>query len=258
MNSHTSVPMDGVLFGLVAVRRFLVPAMTCLWSRRIARASRRGVDSRTQLSYFIFVVVWTMRMMIPPQFLLLHRTLARGLLTTTTTTHRCLSMASWSGGGENRNRISQLLLFHSNNKNNTQRCSPRFHTTNSNNSDKDQASSSSSDHKNETTLLNHDSSNKYNHEIEIRMPDMGEGRGKVIKWYKKEGDVVGVDDVLCDIETPDFVFGMETEDEKPSIMGKILVPAPSEEIEDGHVICTLFYEGDKKENNLDKKHEQDE
>lgn len=33
------------------------------------------------------------------------------------------------------------------------------------------------------------------------MPEMGEGQGKVVKWYKQEGEVVLKDDVLCDIET---------------------------------------------------------
>ena len=43
---------------------------------------------------------------------------------------------------------------------------------------------------------------KFTHEIEIRMPDMGEGQGKIIKWYKQEGDLILRDDILCDIETP--------------------------------------------------------
>ena len=31
---------------------------------------------------------------------------------------------------------------------------------------------------------------KYTHKVTVRMPDMGEGSGKVLRWYMKEGDVV--------------------------------------------------------------------
>jgi hypothetical protein len=59
----------------------------------------------------------------------------------------------------------------------------------------------------------------FTEEIKIRMPDMGEGIGRVVKWYKEEGDVVQREDVLCDIETPDFTFGMEIDDEELGIIG---------------------------------------
>lgn len=44
----------------------------------------------------------------------------------------------------------------------------------------------------------------FTHEIKVRMPEMGEGTGKVLKWYKETGDVIVREDILCDIETPDF------------------------------------------------------
>lgn len=75
----------------------------------------------------------------------------------------------------------------------------------------------------------------------MKMPDMGEGDGKILTWYKEEGDIVKRGDVLCDIETDDFTFGMETDDEQLGIMGSILVPAPSEKIPDGQVICILLH-----------------
>lgn len=86
------------------------------------------------------------------------------------------------------------------------------------------------------------------------MPDMGEGGGKILRWYKQQGDVVLREDVLCDIETQDFVFGMETDDEHPAIMGEICFDAPSKTIEDEVVICYLMHPstGDDK-NNVDKK-----
>jgi hypothetical protein len=81
---------------------------------------------------------------------------------------------------------------------------------------------------------------KYTHEIPVRMPDFG-GPGKVLQWYKQEGDVVLSEDVLCDIETPDFVCGMETEDEHPAIMGQIIVDAPSDKVQPNEIICYLMH-----------------
>jgi pyruvate/2-oxoglutarate dehydrogenase complex dihydrolipoamide acyltransferase (E2) component len=38
--------------------------------------------------------------------------------------------------------------------------------------------------------------------VKIFMPDMADtGEGKVLKWYKQEGDLVVRDDILCDIAT---------------------------------------------------------
>ena len=42
---------------------------------------------------------------------------------------------------------------------------------------------------------------KFTEEIKVYMPEMGEGEGKILKWYKQEGDLVLKDDILCDIET---------------------------------------------------------
>lgn len=81
----------------------------------------------------------------------------------------------------------------------------------------------------------------YTNKIPVRMPDMGQGHGKILRWYVAPGDVVLREDVLCDIETPDFVFGMETEDEHPAIMGEILVQAPSGEVKDEDIICYLLH-----------------
>jgi hypothetical protein len=64
----------------------------------------------------------------------------------------------------------------------------------------------------------------FTEEIKIRMPDMGEGDGRVLKWYKEVGDVVQREDILCDIETPDFTFGMEIDDEELGIIGTYLLP----------------------------------
>ncbi|KAL7485212.1 hypothetical protein ACHAW6_010806, partial [Cyclotella cf. meneghiniana] len=45
---------------------------------------------------------------------------------------------------------------------------------------------------------------KFTHEVKICMPDLGEGedvKGVIETWYKKKGDFIKKDDVLCDIET---------------------------------------------------------
>lgn len=86
---------------------------------------------------------------------------------------------------------------------------------------------------------------KFTVRIELKMPDMGEGGGKILKWYKEPGDIVKREDVLCDIETPDFTFGMETDDEQLALMGEILVEAPSGTIQDNEVICVLLHEEKK-------------
>jgi len=74
--------------------------------------------------------------------------------------------------------------------------------------------------------------------IIIRMPEIG-GGGKVIKWYKDPGDLVKFDDMLCDIETNKFTFGMATEDEGECTMGEILVRI-NEECDDGQEICYIL------------------
>lgn len=104
----------------------------------------------------------------------------------------------------------------------------------------------------------------YPEKVAVRMPDMGGDGGdddghksKILRWYVREGDVILREDVLCDIETPDFVFGMETEDEHPAIMGEIVVPAPSEGVPDGAVICYLMHPSSSKEKAQEEKKDEE-
>ena len=71
------------------------------------------------------------------------------------------------------------------------------------------------------------------------MPDMTDGNGnKVVEWYKQTGDIIKRNDIMCDIETPDFTSGMVTEDEFDSIMGAdIFVKEGPEFVNNGTVIC---------------------
>ena len=46
--------------------------------------------------------------------------------------------------------------------------------------------------------------------------------GTIVKWCKKEGDVISAGDVLCEIQTDKAVVSMEWDDE--AILAKILKP----------------------------------
>jgi hypothetical protein len=79
--------------------------------------------------------------------------------------------------------------------------------------------------------------------VPIRMPDMGEGKNKIVAWFKQPGDIIKRNDVLCDIQTPDFTFGMVTEDEHDSLMGEIFFEANTDEgIPDEAVICHVLHQ----------------
>ena len=78
--------------------------------------------------------------------------------------------------------------------------------------------------------------------ITVNMPDMTEGNdNKIEKWYKQPGDVIKKNDILCDIATPEFTFGMVTEDEFDAIMGEIHV-AEAEAADDNDPICTIYHQ----------------
>lgn len=84
---------------------------------------------------------------------------------------------------------------------------------------------------------------KYTHEIKVEMPDVGDLSGGTIEtWYKKPGDIIRRDEVICDIRTEAFTFGMMTDDDFDSVMGEILVEEESGMVEPGTVICTTFSE----------------
>lgn len=88
-------------------------------------------------------------------------------------------------------------------------------------------------------------------EVKIYMPDVGAENGKIIKWYFNTGDLVKRNDVLCDIETPDFSFGMVTDDDCDAMMGEILVEADSDPVEVSSVICTVFHPKEQSEEEED-------
>ena len=79
------------------------------------------------------------------------------------------------------------------------------------------------------------------HPVTIKMPDMGEGNDNRLEaWFKQPGDKIQYNDVLCDITTPDFTFGMVVEDDSDGIMGEILV-AEGELADDNAPLCTIWH-----------------
>ena len=82
---------------------------------------------------------------------------------------------------------------------------------------------------------------RYTVPVTIRMPDISDTNDNTIEeWFKKPGDVIKRDDVLCDISTPDFTFGMSVDDETDAIMGDILIQA-GEQVSDGTPICVVYH-----------------
>jgi hypothetical protein len=99
--------------------------------------------------------------------------------------------------------------------------------------------------------------------IVVKMPDMSsdddpDHQNIIEKWYKQPGDVIKRNDILCDITTPAFTFGMVTEDEEDAIMGNIHV-AEGDAAADHTPICTIYHLPDdhvdatKEEENKEKK-----
>jgi biotin carboxyl carrier protein len=89
-----------------------------------------------------------------------------------------------------------------------------------------------------------DPQDEYTQKVVIEMPDVGDihAKGKILKWYKQEGDIVRPDDTICDIETDLFTFGMDVEDENEGIMKEILVKEGDEEsLKPGTPICTIMH-----------------
>jgi pyruvate dehydrogenase E2 component (dihydrolipoamide acetyltransferase) len=68
-------------------------------------------------------------------------------------------------------------------------------------------------------------------------------KGKLAKWLKKEGDQVKSGDVLAEIETDKATMEVEAVDE--GILGKILVPAGTEDVLVNAPIAIILGEGEK-------------
>ncbi len=80
--------------------------------------------------------------------------------------------------------------------------------------------------------------------IEILMPALSPTmtEGNLVKWTKKEGDLIKAGDVMAEIETDKATMEVEAVDE--GRLGKILVPAGSEHVKVNQVIALLLEEGE--------------
>mmetsp|Transcript_29583 Transcript_29583/g.43262 ORF Transcript_29583/g.43262 Transcript_29583/m.43262 type:complete len:229 (+) Transcript_29583:139-825(+) len=81
--------------------------------------------------------------------------------------------------------------------------------------------------------------------VTISMPPMDDVGGDeshcfVETWHFKEGDRIERDTVLCDISTPDFVFGMQVDDEEVGILKEIHV-AENVKVPDNTPLCTIYH-----------------
>ncbi|HTH27270.1 MAG TPA: pyruvate dehydrogenase complex dihydrolipoamide acetyltransferase [Sphingobium sp.] len=80
--------------------------------------------------------------------------------------------------------------------------------------------------------------------IEIRMPALSPTmeEGTLAKWLVKEGDSVSSGDLLAEIETDKATMEFEAIDE--GVIGKITVPAGTENVKVGTVIATIVSDGE--------------
>lgn len=112
-------------------------------------------------------------------------------------------------------------------------------------SDEDLEFEDPNESKHDPSDLNGDRAN-FTVPITISMPDMNENSATtstIEKWYKEPGDIIKRNDILCDITTPDFTFGMVTEDEFDAIMGEHFV-LEGESAPDEAPICTIYHEAE--------------
>ncbi|RHY26896.1 hypothetical protein DYB32_007185 [Aphanomyces invadans] len=87
----------------------------------------------------------------------------------------------------------------------------------------------------------HANSSKLPEHIKIRMLDMDitqtiEG-SKLLRWFAKEGDKIGPGKPICEVDTPELLFSIESEDE--GYIAKIFVPAQSERVRPNEVLAVI-------------------
>ncbi len=80
--------------------------------------------------------------------------------------------------------------------------------------------------------------------IEILMPALSPTmtEGNLVKWHKREGDVVKAGDLIAEIETDKATMEVESVDE--GRIGKILVPEGTEQVKVNQPIAILLEEGE--------------
>src|SRR5579862_4565016 len=80
--------------------------------------------------------------------------------------------------------------------------------------------------------------------IKVLMPALSPTmtEGKIARWLKKEGDTVKAGQVLAEIETDKATMEVEAVDEGK--LGKILIPAGTENVQVNEPIAILLEEGE--------------
>lgn len=80
--------------------------------------------------------------------------------------------------------------------------------------------------------------------IQVLMPALSPTmtEGNLIKWHKKEGDVIKAGQVLAEIETDKATMEVEAVDE--GIMGKILIPAGTDNVKVNELMALILEEGE--------------
>ncbi|OEU06590.1 hypothetical protein FRACYDRAFT_254302 [Fragilariopsis cylindrus CCMP1102] len=91
----------------------------------------------------------------------------------------------------------------------------------------------------------------YTEPIIIEMPqldDVSDDKTNcyIEEWYKSEGDIIQSQDVICDISTPDFSFGMQIDDEDEIGILKHIHIKENIKVPDFTPICTIYYKKKKK------------
>ncbi|KAM5138573.1 pyruvate dehydrogenase protein X component, mitochondrial [Mantella aurantiaca] len=79
--------------------------------------------------------------------------------------------------------------------------------------------------------------------VQVLMPALSPTmeEGNIVKWLKKEGEVVNAGDALCEIETDKAVVMMESSDD--GVLAKIMVEEGSKNVRLGSLIALLVEEG---------------
>ncbi|XP_053304573.1 pyruvate dehydrogenase protein X component, mitochondrial [Spea bombifrons] len=79
--------------------------------------------------------------------------------------------------------------------------------------------------------------------VQVFMPALSPTmeEGNIVKWLKKEGEIVNAGDALCEIETDKAVVTMESSDD--GVLAKIMVEEGSKNIRLGSLIALLVEEG---------------
>ncbi|OWF44961.1 pyruvate dehydrogenase protein X component-like [Mizuhopecten yessoensis] len=84
--------------------------------------------------------------------------------------------------------------------------------------------------------------------MKVDMPSLSPtmSEGSIIKWHKKEGDMVAPGDDLCDIQTDKAMVTLDTDEE--GILAKIIIPENTTDIKVGTLIAVMVEEGDDWQN----------